>query len=213
MSLQVCEIFASIQGEGSAQGRPCTFVRLAGCPLRCRWCDTAYAREGGEAWTLDRILDRVQEEGLRLVEITGGEPLSQARTPDLATDLIAAGHRVLCETSGAFDISVLPPGVRRIVDLKPPGSGEVERNLWTNLDHLTPDDDLKLVLADRGDYEWAVDVLRSRDLSRRCSVLMAAAEPLLDPAELAAWILVDRLDVRLQIQLHKRLWPGEDRGR
>jgi len=147
------------------------------------------------------------------VEITGGEPLVQGGTAALAGDLLDAGFRVLCETSGAFDIAVLPGGVRRIMDLKAPGSGESGRILWANVDHLTEDDDVKLVLSDRRDYEWAVGVIRDHDLERRCSVLLGAARPLLDPAELAAWILEDRLDVRLQIQLHTVLWPGVDRGR
>ncbi len=213
MTLNVCEIFASIQGEGSAQGAPCTFVRLAGCPLRCRWCDTDYAREGGELSSRADILARVTEIGLPLVEITGGEPLVQPETPALARDLLDAGFEVLCETSGAFDISVLPPGVRRVVDLKAPGSGEGGRVLWSNVGQLRPGDDVKLVLSDRRDYEWARDAIARHELARHCSILLAPAVPLLDPAELASWILADRLPVRLQIQLHKVLWPGQERGR
>ncbi len=213
MTIQICEIFASIQGEGSAQGRPCTFIRLAGCPLRCRWCDTAYARDGGEPWELDRILEKVRGHGIPLVEITGGEPLAQAATPALAEGLLDAGYEVLCETSGAFDISVLPAGVGRVMDLKAPGSGEGGRMLESNLDLLGPGDDVKLVLADRRDYVWARDTIRRHRLDRRCPVLLSAASPLLEPADLAAWILEDRLPVRLQLQLHKVLWPGEDRGR
>lgn len=213
VTVQICEIFASIQGEGSAQGCPCTFVRLAGCPLRCRWCDTAYAREGGETMTVDEVVGRVRELGLPLVELTGGEPLAQAATPALATALLDAGLDVMCETSGAFDISVLPTGVRRIMDIKAPGSGEGGRMMWSNLEQLTPTDDVKLVLADRRDYVWARDVVQRHQLEQRCPILLSAAAPLLEPAELAAWILEDRLPVRLQLQLHKVLWPGEERGR
>ncbi len=213
MSLSLSELFVSIQGEGSAQGRPCAFVRLAGCPLRCRWCDTVYAREGGETTTVDAIVSQVVALGVPLVEITGGEPLAQAEAPQLAQALLDAGLEVLCETSGAFDIGALPPGVGRVMDLKAPSSGETDRMLWSNLDRLTPLDDVKIVCADRADYEWARGVVRDRDLPSRASVVLTAATPHLDPADLAAWITADRLPVRLQIQLHKILWPDEDRGR
>jgi len=210
--MHVCEIFASIQGEGCAQGLPCAFVRLAGCPLRCRWCDTAYAREGGEPVELEEVVRRVTALGIPLAEITGGEPLAQPDTPQLARALLERGHRVLCETSGAFDIRSLPDGVVRVMDLKPPSSGESDRMIWDNLGQLRPDDDLKIVIADRTDYDWAVGHLR-RAGPLPCAVIVQPAHPLLEPAELAAWILADRLDVRLQIQLHKILWPRQDRGR
>ena len=213
VDLQIAEIFTSIQGEGSAQGLPCVFVRLAGCPLRCRWCDTAWARAGGEAWPLQRVVAHVVGEGIPRVEITGGEPLSQEATPTLARALIDEGLDVLCETSGAFDIGLLPAGVMRVVDLKPPGSGETDRMRWRNVDALRADDDLKFVLADRVDYEWARRVIVDHALAGRCTLLMSAVAPALPSASLAAWILEDRLDVRLQVQLHKVLWPGEDRGR
>jgi len=212
MTLQVAEVFASIQGEGSAQGRPCTFVRLAGCPLRCRWCDTAWARDGGTPTEIGELVQQVAGHGLALVEITGGEPLHQAETPALALALLDAGHQVLCETSGAFDIRVLPDAVVRVMDLKPPGSGEDGRIRWDNLDALRPRDDCKLVLAHRADYEWARQVLQRHDLAARCAVLLVPAAGLLDPADLAGWMIEDGLDARLQLQLHKQLWPGVERG-
>ena len=208
----VSEIFASIQGEGSAQGRPCAFVRLAGCPLRCRWCDTAYARDGGVEMPLGEVVRRTRELGLPLVEITGGEPLMQPDAPNLAQALLDHGHRVLCETSGAFDIGVLPEPIVRVMDLKPPSSGESGRMRWDNLERLRPGDDLKVVIADRDDFDWAVARVE-RVAASGCNVSFQPAHPLLAPAELAAWILEDRLDVRLQLQLHKLLWPHEERGR
>lgn len=213
MNLTLSELFASIQGEGSAQGLPCTFVRLAGCPLRCRWCDTAYARDGGEDITVEETVRRVRALGLPLVEITGGEPLAQAATPELARQLLAAGLQVLCETSGAFDIGALPAGVARVMDLKAPGSGESHRMLWSNLDALTPRDDVKIVCSDRGDYDWACAAIREHRLAERAQVVLTAATPHLDPAQLAGWMIEDRLPARLQVQLHKVLWPADDRGR
>lgn len=212
MQLQVAEVFASIQGEGRAQGLPCAFVRLAGCPLRCRWCDTAWARDGGTPVAVDELVRQVLASGLPRVEITGGEPLHQAGTPALARALLDAGLEVLCETSGAFDIGVLPDAVVRVMDLKPPGSGEDGRMRWDNVAALRARDDCKLVLADRADYEWARGVIAEHGLLRRCGVLVVPAEGLLDPAELAAWLIADRLDARLQLQLHKQLWPGIERG-
>lgn len=213
MSLSLCELFVSIQGEGSAQGRPCAFVRLAGCPLRCRWCDTVYARDGGTLTSVEQVVEQVVALGVPLVEITGGEPLAQTETPRLALALQEAGLEVLCETSGAFDIGALPPGVGRVMDLKAPSSGETDRMLWSNLERLTPRDDVKIVCAGRADYEWARTVIQDHDLAARARVMLTAATPHLAPADLAEWIVADRLPVRLQVQLHKVLWPDEDRGR
>lgn len=210
--LRVSEIFHSIQGEADAVGWPTVFVRLTGCPLRCTWCDTAYAFEGGEWRDIDSIMDEVRGHAAHRVCVTGGEPLAQKRCLDLLTRLCDAGFEVSLETSGALDISGIDPRVRRVVDIKAPGSGESARNRWENLRYLTSSDQLKFVLADRGDYDWAVAVMRERDLSSRCMVLFSPVYRVLDPRVLAEWILQDRLPVRLQVQLHKYLW-GEEPGR
>jgi 7-carboxy-7-deazaguanine synthase len=210
--LRVSEIFHSIQGEADAVGWPTVFVRLTGCPLRCTWCDTAYAFEGGEWRDIDSIMDEVRGHAAHRVCVTGGEPLAQKRCLDLLTRLCDAGFEVSLETSGALDISGIDPRVRRVVDIKAPGSGESVRNRWENLRYLTSSDQLKFVLAYRGDYDWAVAVMRERDLSSRCMVLFSPVYHLLDPRVLAEWILQDRLPVRLQVQLHKYLW-GEEPGR
>jgi len=210
--LRVAEIFHSIQGEADAVGWPTVFVRLTGCPLRCIWCDTAYAFEGGQWRDIGSILDEVRGYGARHVCVTGGEPLAQKRCLDLLRRLCDAGFEVSLETSGALDISQVDPRVRRVMDIKAPGSGESERNRWENLQHLAACDQLKFVLADRADYEWAVAILRERGLASRCVVLFSAVYGVLEPRQLAEWILRDRLPVRLQIQLHKFLW-GEVPGR
>lgn len=210
--LRISEIFHSLQGESSRVGLPTVFVRLTGCPLRCTWCDTAYAFTGGEAMAIGDVLERVASFGCPVVCVTGGEPLAQKHCLPLLTALCDAGYSVSLETSGALDISGVDPRVSRIVDLKAPGSGEAEKNLWSNLDHLTPRDELKLVLASEADYRWAVDALTRHDLARRCAVLFSPVQGVLAPADLAQWILRDRLPVRFQLQLHKVLW-GNTQGR
>ncbi len=216
--LRVTEIFHSIQGESTWAGLPCTFVRLTGCPLRCVWCDTAYAFQGGERMTLDGIVARVETIGTPLVELTGGEPLVHPGAFELARRLLDAGHTVLVETSGAVDVAPLDARAHKIMDLKCPGSGESERNLWSNLDHLGPGDELKFVLADRADYEWAREVVRTRGLDERVragglrAILFSPVWDRLDLQELAGWILEDRLPVRYQIQLHKLIWGPVARG-
>jgi 7-carboxy-7-deazaguanine synthase len=211
-TLRVSEIFHSIQGESTRAGLPTTFVRLTGCPLRCVWCDTEYAFTGGEAMSVAAIMDRIEAIGCRTVCVTGGEPLAQKASLTLLASLCDAGYSVSLETSGALDISRVPECVSCIVDLKAPGSGETDRNLWTNLDHLTRSDELKLVLASEADYNWAKSVVVTRHLAERCPLLFSPVPGRLDAAQLAGWILRDQLPVRLQLQLHKFIWPGE-RGR
>jgi 7-carboxy-7-deazaguanine synthase len=208
--LRITEIFHSLQGEARDVGRPTVFVRLTGCPLRCVWCDTTYSFHGGEWRDIDAILDQVKSYGARHVCVTGGEPLAQKRCIDLLRRLCDAGYDVSLETSGAIDVSDVDPRVSRVVE-KAPGSGEVERNLWSNLDVLTARDQIKFVLADRVDYDWARDVIAQRDLSVRCDILLSPVHGKLEPRDLAEWILTDRLPVRMQIQLHKLLW-GETPG-
>lgn len=210
--LKVSEIFLSIQGEADAVGWPTVFVRLTGCPLRCTWCDTEYAFHGGEWRDIDEILDEVAGHGVRHVCVTGGEPLAQKRCTELLARLCDAGHAVSLETSGAIDVAAVDARVRKVLDLKAPGSGEASRNLWTNLDHLLAHDQVKIVIADRADYDWAVAQLRERELATRCTVLFSPVYGRLTPRVLAEWILADRLPVRFQMQLHKALW-GEEPGR
>ena len=210
--LRVTEIFHSIQGESTHVGRPCVFVRLTGCNLRCVWCDTAYAFHGGSSRSIEEIVETVRGFGCRLVEVTGGEPLAQAEAIPLLARLLEEGYEVLLETGGSLPIEAVPAGVRRIVDVKCPRSGESGRNRWENLDRLRSGDELKFVIADREDYEWARASVRERDLAERVPVLFSAVHGRLDPGALAGWVLEDRLPVRVQLQMHKILWPGVERG-
>ena len=209
--LRITEIFHSLQGEADAVGWPTVFVRLTGCPLRCTWCDTTYSFHGGEWRTIDDVLDEVAGHGARHVCVTGGEPLSQKRCIALLARLCDAGYEVSLETSGAIDVAEVDLRVRKVVDIKAPGSGEVERNLWSNVERLLPHDQVKAVLADRADYDWAVARLREHALDARCQVLFSPVHGKLAPRQLAEWILADRLPVRMQMQLHKLLW-GEEPG-
>ncbi|MBN8482044.1 MAG: 7-carboxy-7-deazaguanine synthase QueE [Xanthomonadales bacterium] len=204
--LRITEIFHSLQGEADSIGWPTVFVRLTGCPLRCSWCDTEYAFHGGGWRSIDDILAEVARHGTRHVCVTGGEPLAQKRCLDLLTRLCDAGHEVSLETSGALDIGAVDARVRRVVDLKAPGSGEIARNRWENLAGLRARDQVKFVLADRADYEWAVAVAREHALDSRCAVLFSPVHGALASRDLAEWILADRLPVRFQLQLHKLLW-------
>jgi 7-carboxy-7-deazaguanine synthase len=211
--LTVNEIFYSIQGESTRAGQPCVFVRLTACDLRCAWCDTPYAFHEGRRRTLDEVLAEVEGYDCRLVEITGGEPLLQDEVYPLMERLLAGGRTVLLETGGHRPISRVPRGVVKIVDVKCPGSGEAARNDWRNLDLLAPHDEVKFVIRDRGDYDFALDVVRRRALVGRCAaVLFSPVHGVLDPRTLAEWMLADAAPARLQLQIHKYLWPLATRG-
>lgn len=210
--LRITEIFLSLQGESRTVGIPTVFVRLTGCPLRCLYCDTTYAFKGGDPVDLGEVLQRVAAYGVRHVTVTGGEPLAQAACVDLLTALCDRGYEVSLETSGALDVAAVDARVVKVLDLKTPASGESGRNLLANLGHLTPRDQVKIVVCDRADYDWAKAQLVEHDLARRCEVLFSPSYGQLEAHLLAEWILHDRLPVRFQIQLHKVLW-GEARGR
>jgi 7-carboxy-7-deazaguanine synthase len=211
--LHINEIFYSIQGESTHAGRPCVFVRLTGCNLRCKWCDTEYAFYEGRRMALGEIVEAVMAHRCDLVEITGGEPLLQESVHQLIGALLDAGKTVMVETSGAIDVGRLDPRAIKIMDLKCPGSGECDRNLWSNLDRLTRRDEIKFVLADRADYKWARDTIAARGLAARAgAILLSPAFGTLEPAALAAWMLEDRVQARMQLQLHKHIWPSGTRG-
>jgi 7-carboxy-7-deazaguanine synthase len=207
--LKLTEIFYSLQGEADTAGIPTVFVRLTGCPLRCQYCDTAYAFHGGQWWQLPAILERVRELGARYVCVTGGEPLAQPQCLALLHALAEAGYRVSLETSGAMAIEAVDPRVIRVVDVKTPGSREEHRNRYEQLALLRPEEQIKFVLCDRADYDWSCDKLASLHLAERCQVLFSPSHEQLPARQLADWILADRLPVRFQIQLHKYLWGNE----
>ena len=211
MSLRIFEIFHSLQGESSRVGLPTVFVRLTGCPLRCGYCDTEYAFHGGATQSFDEILATVASYQARYVCVTGGEPLAQKGCHVLLKMLCDAGYQVSIETSGAMDISLVDQRVCVIMDIKTPGSGEVGKNLWSNVAVLTAKDEVKFVLVDRADYVWAKQMLSKYDLTQKCPVLFSPVYKTLPPADLAAWVLEDHLPVRMQVQLHKILW-GEKAG-
>jgi len=207
--LRVTEIFHSIQGESRPAGCPTVFVRLTGCPLRCEYCDTQYAFHGGDQWTLAKIVEEVARFGTRLVCVTGGEPLAQRNCRKLLELLCDLDYAVSLETSGALDVAAIDSRVTIVMDIKTPRSGEEARNRWENLDHLKATDQLKFVLCNRDDYDWACEVLNGRQLAARFSVLFSPSWGQLPERELAEWILADRLPVRFQVQLHKYLWGNE----
>ena len=210
-SLRIFEIFHSLQGESSRVGLPTVFVRLTGCPLRCGYCDTAYAFQGGSTQTIEDILREVAQYQAQYVCVTGGEPLAQKSCPELLKALCDAGYSVSLETSGAMDISQVDARVSVIMDIKTPGSGEESKNLWANIAHLKAKDEVKFVLADRADYDWAREILEKYQILKKSPVLFSPVYKTLPPADLAKWVLEDRLPVRMQLQLHKILW-GEKPG-
>ena len=213
--LKVNEIFYSIQGESTHAGRPCVFVRLTGCNLRCSWCDTEYAFHEGKDMTIDEILEAVRRYDCKLVEVTGGEPLMQPESIDLMARLVEKGCQVMLETGGSLPVDQVPPGVIKIVDFKPPSSGMAKKNLWSILDHLTSRDEIKFVVGNREDYEWACHQVAEYDLARNHTVLFSPVHDALPPGLLAEWLLKDSPSegtVRLQLQLHKYLWNPLKRG-
>ena len=211
--LTINEIFYSIQGESTHAGRPCVFVRLTACDLRCTWCDTAYAFHEGSKHTVDEVIAAVERHNCPLVEITGGEPLLQEDVYDLMSGLLARGRTVMLETGGHRPVDRVPAGVVKIMDVKCPGSGEAGRNDWSNIDRLQPQDQVKFVIKDRADYEFARAVVSRHNLQSRCAaVLFSPVHGELDPKTLSEWILADGLPVRLQLQVHKFIWPPSTRG-
>lgn len=210
--LRVIEVYASVQGEGSWAGLPCVFIRLAGCNLRCTWCDSEFTFTGGEHRFIDDVIAEAEAFGIDLIELTGGEPLAQRQAIPLLQRLVDRGHTVLLETSGSIDIAPVPSQVHVIMDLKPPDSGEEASNRWANLPLLAAKDNLKIVLASRRDYEWAREVVLRYALHERLPVLFSVAWGQLEPRDVAEWLVADRLPVRLQLQLHKILWDPQARG-
>lgn len=212
LSMNIAELFTSIQGESTFAGLPCTFVRVAGCNLRCSYCDTLYAREGGAEMTVEHLCRVVKEAGIALVELTGGEPLLQEDSYRLMDCLLKEGYRVLLETNGSVSVERLDKRVIKIMDLKCPGSGMSRHMEFSNFDLLNRHDEVKCVVSDRADFDWAVRIIREYRLAERCSVLISPVRQRLKPAQVAEWILQERLPVRLQLQLHTLIWPEKASG-
>lgn len=210
--LRITEIYQTIQGEAAHAGWPCVMVRLTGCPLRCRWCDTVYGFQGGKDQTFAEIESEIKSFGIKRVELTGGEPLAQKPTPQLIERLINDGYTVMIETGGSESIADLHPKTHIIMDIKCPGSGMADKNLWSNLEFLKPSDEIKFVVADQADFKWAVDVIRKYQLEERCNLLFSAAFGLVQPKDVAEWILAEKLQARLNLQLHKYIWSPRAKG-
>lgn len=210
--LRITEIYASIQGEAAFSGFPCTFIRLTGCPLRCKWCDTVYGFEGGKDFTQEEVLAKVAEFGLHHVELTGGEPLAQAGAVPLMQALVDRGHRVMIETGGSEPIENIPQAVHIIMDIKCPGSGMAEKNRWANLDFLKPSDEIKFVVASRADFDWALEVSRKNKLDERCQLIFSCAFGLVQPKDLADWMVAEKGPGRMQLQMHKYIWHPRAKG-
>jgi len=210
--LELTEIFKSVQGESTYMGLPCVFVRLTGCNLRCVWCDTAYAFQGGKKLSIDKILEEIKSHGIDLVEITGGEPLMQKEVFPLMDTLLKNNFRVMLETGGSLSIKDVPAEVIKIIDLKCPGSGEKDKNHWDNLNHLASTDEIKFVIADRADYEWSRSTLEKYELDKKSHILFSPVFEKLPLKNLTEWILEDNLPVRLQTQLHKHIWDKNAQG-
>lgn len=211
--MRITEIYQSIQGESSYAGMPCVFVRTTGCDLRCSWCDSEFTFSGGTSMTLEQIMAEVEKYACGLVELTGGEPMLQPEIYELAERLADSKHTVLIETGGHRDLSRLDSRVIRIMDLKCPASGECEKNLWSNLEHLRPADEVKFVIADRTDYDWTLATIREHGLEDRVRLLISTAFGKIEPAKVVAWMLEDKLRARFQLQLHKYIWEPEERTR
>ena len=210
--LQVTEIYKSIQGESLYSGFPCVFIRLTGCPLRCKWCDTVYAFNDGQGSSIEAILAQVDSLKCSLVELTGGEPLAQSGSIELMSALLSEGKKVLIETSGALDISTVPSAVHIIMDIKCPDSGMLERNLWSNLSHLKASDEIKFVVASKEDFNWAHSIIESKSLLEKCEVSVSPAWGLVKPDQLCQWVLAMSCKVRLNLQLHKYIWSPRAKG-
>ncbi len=210
--MRITEIYQSIQGESSYAGLPCVFVRTTGCDLRCSWCDSEFTFTGGTTMSLDEVIAEVEKYDCKLVELTGGEPLLQKESNELATRLLDAGHTVLIETGGHRDISKLDPRVIRIMDLKCPDSGECENNLWSNIAHLRPVDEVKFVIASRKDYEWTLQTIRKHQLEDRVGILISTVFGAVKAEQVVDWMLADKLRARFQLQLHKYIWEPNARS-
>lgn len=212
MSLTVTEIYASIQGESSFAGLPCVFVRLTGCPLRCRWCDTVYSYKGGETSSIPDIFKEISQHGISLVELTGGEPLAQDHTPQLIHSLLEEGYTVLVETSGSEPIENLDPRTHVIMDLKCPDSKMENHNRYENIPYLKQSDEVKFVVASRKDFDWSIEIIQQHRLETKCKILMSCAFGLVQPADLVAWMLESKVDARLNLQQHKYIWSPKAKG-